>query len=920
MLFFERGANRTLRLKREESTGDGMAFCHSVSEKEGDVIGPYTLRQEIGAGGFGVVWMAEQSEPISRMVALKVVKAGMDTREVLARFEAERQALAMMEHPNIAKVLDAGATPGGRPWFAMELVKGIPITEFCDQQKFDTRQRLELFRDVCGAVNHAHQKGIIHRDLKPSNVMVTLHGDKPVVKVIDFGIAKATQSKLTDKTLFTRFEQFLGTPVYMSPEQAAMSGLDIDTRSDIYALGVLLYELLAGRPPFDPNTLVSAGYDEMRRIIREEDPPSPSTRLNTLVAEESTRVAEAHRSDPQKLGRLLHGELDWIVMKSIDKDRSRRYETANALAEDIGRFLEDEPVQAAAPSSAYRFSKFARRHKAALGVAALITLILVAATAVSVRQAIRASAAEKLASNRLAESEKAREEAEAISGYLANIFKRPESEQDGRAITAAAMLDRAAARLGSELENQPERRNQLRIVLAGTYQSLGLYKEMIPLLEAVDAHFVSEGNANSLEALDALHQLAHGYEGVLKFEEAYSTMQRELDLREETQGSDDPELLKGRNCQARMLMALAKPEQAWAVMERNLAVAEEALGSDHKFTVMSRCYLVALKSQAGYWEEAIPLQETLLEVCEKIDRLEGSRVATFTAKMQLAASYLLAGRAEEALELYEWLLEKAERTFGQSHPHLLSARADVAKALHAAGRHEEAFEMRRELLPLHLERFGPDDLYTSIQKIMLAESYAAAGDEEAAFELRVDALASARRGLPPNHVFRLKAMHHLALSYLNSDRVEEAVQLEEEALSHMDEGRFWERNPQKKDSLETLAACYEKAGRGDEARLLRDELAVFRAPADQVHGAWGLGSVCAPVLRRLLSASGEHDRVDVNVVAVVARVAAEAQAGVSLEVGSASRATKPRARLELRIPGIPRREAHLSAGAEFSMR
>ena len=362
-------------------------------EESGERIGRYKLLQEIGEGGFGTVWMAEQMEPVSRRVALKIIKMGMDTREVIARFEAERQALAMMDHPNIAQVFDAGATQFGRPFFVMELVKGIPITQFCDEQQLGTRERLALFGDVCSAINHAHQKGVIHRDIKPSNVMITLHGDKPVVKVIDFGIAKATQGSLTDKTLFTRFEQFIGTPVYMSPEQAATSGLDIDTRSDIYALGILLYELLTGTPPFDAKSLVSAGYEEMRRIIREVEPPKPSSRLSTVAGEERTTLARAHNVEPEKLSRLVESDLDWIVMKAIEKDRTRRYETANGLALDIQHFLADEPVSATPPSAGYRFGKFARRHKTALRVAAGIAALLVAATIVSSWQAIRATRA-----------------------------------------------------------------------------------------------------------------------------------------------------------------------------------------------------------------------------------------------------------------------------------------------------------------------------------------------------------------------------------------------------------------------------------------------------------------------------------------------------------------------------------------------
>ncbi len=341
-------------------------------EAEGERIGRYKLLQEIGEGGFGTVWMAEQMEPVSRRVALKIIKMGMDTREVIARFESERQALAMMDHPNIAKVFDAGATQYGRPFFVMELVKGVTITQYCDGAQLGTRERLALFGDVCSAINHAHQKGVIHRDIKPSNVMVTLHGDKPVVKVIDFGIAKATQGKLTDKTLFTRFEQFIGTPVYMSPEQASTSGLDIDTRSDIYALGVLLYELLTGRPPFDAKSLVSAGYEEMRRIIREVEPVKPSSRISTMVGDERTQLAKARHVEPEKLHRLVEPDLDWIVMKAIEKDRTRRYETANAFAQDVVRFLADEPVSATPPSVGYRLRKFARRNRRALASGATV--------------------------------------------------------------------------------------------------------------------------------------------------------------------------------------------------------------------------------------------------------------------------------------------------------------------------------------------------------------------------------------------------------------------------------------------------------------------------------------------------------------------------------------------------------------------
>jgi serine/threonine protein kinase/Flp pilus assembly protein TadD len=372
------------------------------SEKPGDIIGPYKIREKLGEGGCGVVYVAEQTHPVRRRVALKVIKLGMDTRNVIARFEAERQALAMMDHPNIARVLDAGATETGRPYFVMELVRGIKITEYCDQNQLNSKQRLDLFIQVCHAVQHAHQKGVIHRDIKPSNILVTLHDGVPVPKVIDFGIAKATEGRLTDLTVYTELRQFIGTPAYMSPEQAEMSGLDIDTRSDIYSLGVLLYELLTGRTPFDAEELVQSGLDEMRRTIREKEPARPSTRLSTMLDADLTAVAKRQSAEPPKLVHFVRGDLDWIVMKALEKDRTRRYETANGLAIDVQRFLKSEPIEARPPSGLYRLGKLVRRNKPAFAAGGAILGILVLGLSLSLylfireRQALRrAIAAER---------------------------------------------------------------------------------------------------------------------------------------------------------------------------------------------------------------------------------------------------------------------------------------------------------------------------------------------------------------------------------------------------------------------------------------------------------------------------------------------------------------------------------------------
>jgi hypothetical protein len=366
------------------------------SEQPGTVIaGRYKLLEQIGEGGMGTVWVAEQTQPVRRKVALKLIKAGMDSKSIIARFEAERQALAMMDHPNVAKILDGGLTQAGRPLFVMEYVKGVPITEYCDATRLSVPERLQLFTQVCQAVQHAHQKGIIHRDLKPSNILVAPYDDKPVPKIIDFGLAKAMHQSLTDKTLHTAHESVLGTPLYMSPEQVQLNNLDVDTRSDIYSLGVLLYELLTGTTPLEKIRMKEAAWAEIRRIIREEEPPRPSTRLssaNTLPS-----LAACRQSEPLKLMKQVRGELDWIVMKALEKDRTRRYETANGFAADVQRYLAEEVVEARPPSAGYRLRKFIRRNKGRVTAAALILLVLVVGAALSTWQAIRATAAERAA-------------------------------------------------------------------------------------------------------------------------------------------------------------------------------------------------------------------------------------------------------------------------------------------------------------------------------------------------------------------------------------------------------------------------------------------------------------------------------------------------------------------------------------------
>lgn len=795
------------------------------AEKEGDVIGPYTLRQKLGEGGFGEVWMAEQTSPMSRMVALKVIKAGMDTREFLARFETERQALALMDHPNIAKVLDAGATATGRPFFAMELVKGISLTRFCDEAELGTDARLALFIDVCSAIGHAHQKGVIHRDIKPSNVLVTLHGERPVVKVIDFGIAKAVAGRLTNLTLFTRFEQFLGTPAYMSPEQASLSGLDIDTRADIYGLGVLLYELLAGKPPFDSEIIDSAGYDEMRRIIREVEPVRPSTKLKSTSAEERRVIARSRNVAVNRIGALIESDLDWIVLKAIEKDRSLRYATADELAKDVLRFLANEPVSATPPSPGYILRKFAKRHRSALRIGLAGALLLIAATTVSTWLAIRARSAEALAAEKLVEASAERDakelalrESEAVARFLEDVFRSPDPYRDGRSVTVAEALDRAVERMDANLAGQPARHAKLLSILAVTYQNLGLYRRVAEIRQKVlDISRATKGDEHP-ESLEAMRALALSYQKLGLYQEAAALGGELVRIRERLSGEERIDSEKGiasLKAAADAYRRSGRKSEAIAMRERILEIRAELSGAGHPETLREVAELASNYSSVGRHQDALALRRSFLDRALAIpDANLGSILAlqiellqsegrsseaqmkqeqmlalleTELAKhdaqssedsakrletmRQLAFTYLAVERGADARAMFLKILQLLQENPDEQRPGIANALRDLAYANSRIGRNDEAIRNQEEAVALCKQVFGIDHEETITTMEALAEFYAKlAGRFKDTWEIHKEILAIREKTFGPLHLETLGAMHRVAMtSYYERD-------------------------------------------------------------------------------------------------------------------------------------------------------
>ena len=719
-------------------TGLGPTQAINPGEAAGAVIGRYHLLQKIGEGGMGEVWLAEQKEPVRRRVAIKLIKAGMDTREVVARFESERQALALMDHPAIAKVLDAGSTPQGAPYFVMEYVAGVPITAYCDNHRLSTRERLDLFMHVCEGVQHAHQKAIIHRDLKPSNILVTEVDGHPAPKIIDFGVAKALTQKLTADTLFTRAGALVGTPEYMSPEQALSSGEDIDTRTDVYSLGIIFYELLAGAPPLE---LHKIAFDEFLRRLREDEPPKPSTKIRTQDPATSTEVARKRQTEPPALVKQMRGDLDSIALKALEKDRSRRYGSLSDFAADIARYLHNEPVLAVPPSVAYRARKFARRYRVALITACAFALVLIVAAVISIRQSIRAN--------------KEAAVAQAVNDFLQNdmLAQASAANQSGPSakpdpdLKVRTALDRAAQRITGKFDQQPEVEASIRDTIGQTYMDLGLYPEARQQLErALELHrrLLGAENPQTLKTMSRLGRTSWLQD---KNAEAETILGQTLEIQRRVLGPEHPVTLSSISNLAIVYIQQGKYAQAEALFSQTLEIERRVLGPEHPDTLRCMGNLAATYFEQGKYAQAEPLLSQTLAIRRRV-RLGPEHLETLYSMDNLADVYAAQGKYTQAEALFNQTLGIARRVLGSEHPATLVFLADLASMYQRQGKFAMGETYTAQALAGRRHALGSENPDTMTSAADLALDYQSEGKFAESEPLAREAMGFNRKKQP----------------------------------------------------------------------------------------------------------------------------------------------------------------------------
>ncbi len=832
-----------LRSLPSEPTG-----WHAPPERElpvgGVFAGRYKVREKLGQGGMGSVYVADQTEPVARRVALKVIKADVSSARLLARFEQERQALAMMDHPNIARVLDAGISDG-TPYFVMELIKGVPITRYCDEAKLNPRQRLDLFIPVCQAVQHAHQKGIIHRDLKPSNILVGLYDGRPVPKVIDFGVAKATGPKLSEHTIYTEVGQIVGTIEYMSPEQAELNNLDIDTRTDVYALGVVLYELLTGTVPFSRKELKAAGFAEMLRIIKEVEPPRPSTRLSGSGSLPS--IAASRQTEPAKLTRLLRGDLDWIVMKALEKDRSRRYETANGLAMDVQRYLADEAVLAGPPGAAYRLQKFVARNRPQVLAACLVLLALVGGVVGTTWGLLRAEhsrreaeAARDAEAGQRAEAEQEKRIAQAVRDFLltkllgqADVAAQADALLEGGGFTAEAnrnvtvrqLLDRAAAELTPEkvetnFPDQPLLQAAILHTVGKTYLGVGEPGPAVAFLQRVEAIQRRHLGPDHPDTLSTRNNLGMAYREVEKLPEALRVLEQVRDARVKTLGAGHPDTLKTLDNLAGTYAAAGRLAEATALFEQVRDAWVKKVAPNHPDALRTLNNLALAYQAAGRVPEAVALLEQVRDARQK---LAADHPETLAALSNLAGAYRAAGRSAEAVRLFEQVRDAWVKKLGPDHPNTLRTLNNLALAYRAEGKLSQAFRLLEQARAVCEKKFAPDDHLTLSTLHNLAVVHSLARQLDRSIPLFESVLELRTAKLGRDHHDTLLTMANLAVSYRAAGRLDDALPLLEEAH------RKGKSHPQQVQVEEQLRLAYLQAGKTAEAlKLMRDRLAAAR--------------------------------------------------------------------------------------------